>query len=587
MALEETMRNRCSLLSSRKSSVHHAPIEGLESRTLLSTYTVTNANDSGSGSLRQAILDANRRKGADTIRFAIGSGAKTISPRSALPGVMDTTTLDATTQPGYSGKPLIQLNGASAGKGAGLIVYGANSTVRGFAISKFNGNGIMLMKRTGYATGGITIANNYIGTNAAGSGAAGNAAHGVLVQCANNTIANNVVSGNGKAGVFLYTASSNRNRVIGNKIGTDAAGNKAVPNGTNGVHNQASHTNTIGGKTAAERNVISGNKQDGILLASHGAAGNRILGNYIGTNAAGTAKLGNGLYGVEISEPNNVVGGTEAGARNIISGNAKSGIALYKATATGNVVQGNYIGTDVTGKKDLGNLGRGVDFTTGAAKNIVGGTTAAARNVISGNDAGGVGVYNGSAFNQIQGNYIGVNVAGSGALGNGGAGVSVSNSGPNTIGGTTAGAGNVISANNQGIALAPGTGPVTIQGNKIGTSAAGTAKIGNATDGIFVGSSSAVIGGSTSAAGNIISGNNGDGIRIYKAARIKIERNWIGTDAAAGRDLGNNKSGIVIIGGSGNTIRYNTVSHNGAQGIYVMMGADNVITANSLLRNAL
>jgi titin len=360
-----------------------------------------------------------------------------------------------------------------------------------------------------------------------------------------------------------------------------------VPNVTNGVHNQASHTNTIGGLTAAERNVISGNKQDGILLASHGSAGNKILGNYIGTNAAGTTKIGNGLYGVEISEPNNIVGGTVAGARNVISGNAKSGVALYKATATGNVVQGNYIGTDITGTRDLGNVGRGVDFTTYAASNVLGGTTAAARNVISGNDAGGVGVYNGSAFNQIQGNYIGVNAAGSGKLGNGGTGVSVSNSGPNTIGGAAAGAGNVISANNQGIALASGTGPVTIQGNKIGTNAAGTADFGNATDGIFIGSGSAVIGGSTAAAGNVISGNDGDGIRIYNAAGAKIERNWIGTDTAGSRDLGNDKCGIVIIGGSSNTIRYNTVCYSGAQGIYVMMGSGNTIAGNSLLGNLL
>jgi parallel beta-helix repeat protein len=537
--------------------------------------------------LRQAILDSNKHAGADTIRFAIGSGARTITPRSALPGVMDTTTVDATSQPGYSGKPLIELNGTNVTGGPGLIVYGANSTIKGFVINRFGGNGIMLMKRTGYAEGGITVSNNYVGTNAAGAAASPNKAHGILVQCSNNTIANNVFSGNGKAGVFLYTAASNRNRVVGNFIGTNAAGTAAVPNVTNGVHNQASHTNTIGGLTAAERNVISGNKQDGILLASHGSAGNKILGNYIGTNAAGTTKIGNGLYGVEISEPNNIVGGTVAGARNVISGNAKSGVALYKATATGNVVQGNYIGTDITGTRDLGNAGRGVDFTTYAASNVLGGTTAAARNVISGNDAGGVGVYNGSAFNQIQGNYIGVNAAGSGKLGNGGTGVSVSNSGPNTIGGAAAGAGNVISANNQGIALASGTGPVTIQGNKIGTNAAGTADFGNATDGIFIGSGSAVIGGSTAAAGNVISGNDGDGIRIYNAAGAKIERNWIGTDTAGSRDLGNDKCGIVIIGGSSNTIRYNTVCYSGAQGIYVMMGSGNTIAGNSLLGNLL
>jgi titin len=586
MALANSMRDR-------RNRGSRAPVEELEDRLLLSTYTVTNTSDSGAGSLRQAILDANRHAGADAVVFKIGSGVKTISPRTPLPGVMDTTRLDATTQPGYAGKPLIQLNGSNASSGPGLIVYGANSIIRGFVINRFTGNGIMLMSRTGYASGGITIAGNYIGTNAAGTAAAPNTAHGILVQCANNTIGGttianrNIISGNGKAGVFLYTAASNRNLVVGNYIGTDVTGNIAVPNTTNGVHNQASHTNTIGGTTPGARNVISGNKQDGVLLASHGSAGNKVLGNYIGTNAAGSAKLGNGLYGVEVSEPNNVVGGAVAGSRNVISGNAKSGVVLYKATATGNMVQGNYIGTDATGTRDLGNTGRGVDFTTYAASNILGGTTPAACNLISGNDGGGVGVYNGSAFNLIQGNCIGLDAAGNRALGNGGTGVAISNSGPNTIGGAVAGAGNVISANTQGIALASGTGPVTIQGNKIGTNVAGTADLGNATDGIYVGSGSAVIGGSTSAAGNVISGNNGDGIRIYKASGAKIERNWIGTNILKTLDLGNGKSGIVIIGGSGNTIRYNTVANNADQGIYVMMGANNLITANALLANGL
>ena len=407
MAMGKHMRNRRDLRSRCSKVPSRVAIEGLETRTLLSTYTVTNVNDSGSGSLRQAILDSNKHSGADTIRFAIGSGAKTITPRSALPGVMDTTTVDATTQPGYSGKPLIELNGTNVISGPGLIVYGANSTIRGFVINRFGGNGIMLMGRTGYASGGITVEKNYVGTNAAGTSASANKAHGILVQCANNTIRSNVFSGNGKAGVFLYTAASNRNRVVGNFIGTNAAGTAAVPNVTNGVHNQASHTNTIGGLTAAERNVISGNKQDGILLASHGSAGNKILGNYIGTNAAGTAKIGNGMYGVEISEPNNVVGGTAAGARNVISGNTKSGVALFKATATGIVVQGNYIGTDVTGTRDLGNTGRGVDFTTYAASNTLGGTTAAARRKYARRPGGrpcgrpcrrGCGVWHGKGF---------------------------------------------------------------------------------------------------------------------------------------------------------------------------------------------
>src|SRR6185369_10235900 len=100
-----------------QSSCSRVFLEAMEGRVLMSTYTVTNANDTGSGSFRQAILDANNHGGADVINFKIGSGAKTITPKSKLPGLSGPTVVDATTQPGFSGKPLIELNGSSAGSG--------------------------------------------------------------------------------------------------------------------------------------------------------------------------------------------------------------------------------------------------------------------------------------------------------------------------------------------------------------------------------------------------------------------------------------------------------------------------------------
>jgi hypothetical protein len=105
-------------------------IESMESRMLLSTYLVTNTNDSGSGSLRQAILDANKSSNQDTIQFRIGSGQKTISPHSALPMISQPVTIDGTSQPGFSGKPLIELSGSSAGSGRdGLKIMSTNVTV--------------------------------------------------------------------------------------------------------------------------------------------------------------------------------------------------------------------------------------------------------------------------------------------------------------------------------------------------------------------------------------------------------------------------------------------------------------------------
>ena len=175
----------------------------------------------------------------------------------------------------------------------------------------------------------------------------------------------NVISGNGNAGVFFYTTAANHNTVIGNYVGTDATGAKAIGNANAGVQVNGGTDNTIGGTTAGARNVISGNKKDGVLMVTDGTQRNTVLGNYIGTNAAGNARLGNGWYGVEISQPNNLVGGTTSAARNVISANGYAGVVLYLTSSTANKVEGNYIGTDATGTKDLGNSGAAAyDITT-------------------------------------------------------------------------------------------------------------------------------------------------------------------------------------------------------------------------------
>ena len=392
----------------RQTRAATAVMEAMEGRTLLSTYYVTNTNNSGAGSLRQAIVDANKHSGADVIAFKIGSGAKTISPTSALPSVTGPTVIDATTQPGFAGKPLIELSGAKAGGAEGLKLTGGSSTVKGLIINRFANSGIMI-----YGKGGNKITGNFIGTDRAGSLAAGNKAHGVFVQAPDNVIGGttskdrNIISGNGKAGVYFYSSSAKNNKVQGNYVGTDVTGNKAVKN-LNGVQMSGAPYNTVGGTVSGARNVLSGNTHDGVLINSTGAKYNNVQGNYIGTNAAGTARLGNGWYGVEISQSYNVVGGTTAAHRNVISANGYAGVVMYLSSGTNNRVEGNYIGTDYTGRKDLGNKGAGVDITNGAKHNTVGGTTSAHRNIISGNDLSGVGIYNSSSYNKVLGNYIGL-----------------------------------------------------------------------------------------------------------------------------------------------------------------------------------
>jgi parallel beta-helix repeat protein len=228
---------------------------------------------------------------------------------------------------------------------------------------------------------------------------------------------------------------------VGNYLGTDASGTQDLGNDDAGVY-VAGPNNTVGGATAAERNVISGNESVGVHVAYSG--GNRILGNYVGTDKSGTKDLGNYDQGVFIgSAPNSTVGGTQAGTRNVISGNDDAGVLVYGAA--GNKVLGNYVGTDATGTKDLGNYNVGVEVTR-ASSTTIGGATAAERNIISGNDIHGVYLVDASG-NKVAGNYIGTDKNGTASLGNTEDGVHISIARDNVVGGATAGDRNLISGN--------------------------------------------------------------------------------------------------------------------------------------------
>jgi titin len=418
--MSKVRRNRSALTAAAAAA---APVvESMEERVLFNTYIVSNTYNSGSGSLRDAIYKANAHSGADTIQFKIGSGLKTIAPTSSLPAVTGATYIDGTTQGGYAGKPLIELRGNSGGGGNGLLLTGGSSTVKGLIINRFSSCGILIINH-----GGDTIKNCYLGTDSSGRYDYGNGAKGIVVQASNNTIGGtyssdrNVISGNG-CGIQLYTSAASYNKILGNYIGTDYTGTKAIPNSTDGIAIRSAAHNTIGGTTSGARNVISGNGTDGIVCNGSGANYNTILGNYIGTNASGTARLGNNNYGVEISEAHNTVGGTTAGSRNVISGNKYSGVVLWLASGSDNKVIGNYIGTDYSGKYDLGNYWRGVEITNGSSHNYVGGYSSAERNVMSGNESDGVRVYQGSD-NWIIGNYIGFGSDGYTSRGNTGDGI--------------------------------------------------------------------------------------------------------------------------------------------------------------------
>jgi parallel beta-helix repeat protein len=370
-------------------------IETLEARQLLATFLVTTTSDTGTGSLRDAINKANRTSAADVIQFKIGSGAKTITPGSVLPYVQYPVTIDATTQPGFAGKPLIELRGDKAGTSAnGLNIGAGNSTVRGLIINRFNKVGILLVRN-----GNNKIVGNWIGLTNTGSAAAGNKTKGIVIQSPNNAVGGtsttdrNVISGNTSLGIQLYTSAAQFNKILGNYIGINVAGTAAVPNTTSGIGIQGGIKNTIGGTTAGARNVISGNLQDGVVV-NNPSNDNIITGNYVGLNAAGSSAVGNGWYGIETSSARTLID------RNIVSGNKYSGVVLWLASSNASKVTNNFIGTDKDGKYAVANQWNGVDISSGSSNNLV------QNNLISGNWRSGVLSYQGSN-NTIDKNILG------------------------------------------------------------------------------------------------------------------------------------------------------------------------------------
>lgn len=516
------------------------------------TFTVTNTNDSGPGSFRQAILGSNGTPGLDTINFSIGGGPQTITPTSSLPTITDPVIIDATTQPGYAGSPIIELNGAGAGAGAnGLYITAGNSIVKGLVISRFQpiffgggGNGILL--ETG---GGNRIVGSFIGTNVAGTVAMGNGGDGILISnSAGNVIGDsdlfvpgNVISGNTN-GVRILGAS-NGNFIVKNFIGTNAAGTAAIGNTSSGVAIFAGSGNVIGGffvPNSFVRNWISGNGANGVVITGTAAA-TRVQGNYIGTDGDGTRALGNGANGVQISGTSgNMVGGTEDLAGNLISGNGANGVLIISG-ATGNLVQGNFIGSDRTGSAAIPNTLNGA-IVSAANGNAIGGTVPAARNVISGNGTNGVRIRSGASGNSAQGNFIGTDRNGTAPLGNTLEGVQINDSATgNTVGGTTPGERNVISGNrNNGVLITDtGTANNTVRGNFIGTEVTGALPLGNANRGLSIegGAAGSSIGGTTPGSGNTIAFNGSEGVWVQTGTGHAIRRNSLFANARLGIDL--------------------------------------------------
>ena len=320
------------------------------------TFTVTNTADSGPGSLRQAILDANGAAGADTIAFAIpGSdtgcqaGVCAINPISALPGITEAVTIDGFTQPGSSpntnpvGQGLnavlgIWLEGAT-NSFTGLLLDADNVIVRGLAIGPFD-HGLEATNHDG-----IKVIGCYIGTDPSGGGIAGNN-EGIYAHLATNLIIGgtdpadrNLISGNNSHGVFLDTCAGAV--VQGNLIGSDALGSSSVGNGDFGLEatSAVDADTTIGGPGAG--NLISGNINVGLRVAVGAGSAVTVQGNVIGTDVTEAAFLGNGAYGTILASKL-LFGGTGAGEGNHVAFNGFAGVTVPSGI-TGVTIRGNRI----------------------------------------------------------------------------------------------------------------------------------------------------------------------------------------------------------------------------------------------------
>ncbi len=564
-------------------------VELMEDRTLLSTFLVNNAGDSGPGSLRQAILDSNAATGAsNTIDFDIpGSGVQNIATLTPLPSITNPVLIDGTSQPSYRGTPRIELSGAQAG-GDGLLITAPNVDIRGLDVGGFSsGAGIHI---TGIGATGDWIEGDFLGTDPTGTkaepdeygveidgGAASNRV-GTNGNGVNDAGERNVISGNVFAGVWITGQGTDGNAVAGNFIGTDATGKVALGNGPS--PDFASTAVTLGGgiviqggasgnwigtdgrsvDDVGERNVIAGNKNDGVEIDGTGTDDNIVAGNFIGTDLTGANSLGTSFHRVFIlggSATNwigvNPEGGTALGDEgNVISGNGGMGVQIL--SSSNDVVAGDRIGTDVSGTIAVGDQqGIVIESSSGIT---IGGTVAAATDVISGNNASGIEIED-SSDNLVEGDLIGIDATGTKVLDNNGSGVVLEGeSAGNTIGGTATGARDVISGNKGPGVEIDSSSDNLVEGDLIGTDATGMIALGNTKSGVILdiangdsvsdASEGNTIGGTVAGAGDVISGNKGSGVEIDGSSDNLVEGNDIGTDATGTIAMGNALAGVNI-----------------------------------------
>ncbi len=459
------------------------------------------------------------------------------------------------------------------GNGIGVVVLNAGGNTVGGATAKA---GNVLSGNTGdgvqaVASGGATIENNLIGLAPDGVTALGNTGDGVEMKfsthiiVSNNLIAYNAngVSSTGSGGNQITGGTIHNNNLDGVLLsdgGNIVSSVVITDNNGNGIAVNNSANNTITGDTVTLNNL------DGVIITGASATGNLLTGNFIGTDATGTNGLANQNVGVRIVQASgNTLGGATAADRNVISGNFSDGVFLSNDPGA-NTIQGNYIGVAPNGTTSNGNLGDGVELLNSPSQVIT-------ANLIAYNDYGVYSVGSGSSqitggtilHNVADGVYLaddgntvsGVLITDNGGSGVGGYGVNINGGANNTITGDT------ITLNGGGGVLIAGVTATgnTVSGSNIGTDNIGAAGLGNTGDGVYLNGAP-----SNTVSGNVISGNTGNGVEVNGGGSEVINSNLIGvkpgtsinfalplTDSTA-NNLPNTGSGVYIHGNSSKNI---------------------------------
>lgn len=497
----------------------------------------------------------------------------------------------------------VQIDGGSynfiGGQGAST---GKALSGEGNLISGNSGDGISIKGKTAKTN---YVSGNVIGAEVKCVERLENKGNGVKIEDASGNMIGgpfererNVISGNQLNGVEIKGMSAENNKIWGNFIGVNATGKQDLGNGGDGVRIDGAPNNTVGGSTEAvgqpPGNVISANHQVGVHIKGPDAPNNKLHGNLIGTELAGKVVRENALGGVKVSgASNNTIGGGTPLLRNVISVKRWSfGVRLEAAIrieespfdvrieghATKNRVEGNYIGTDITGHWDIDDLrgGTGVHIIR-ASHNTIGGSVSVPGqppgNVVSGNSVGVT--IQASDNNHVQGNLIGTDCDGKNSIANGyGVGVGDGAS-DNVIGGTSSKFRNVISGNDSFGVVIQGPAPKNrVEGNYIGTKLNGIEGLSNDKAGVQITTAwTNTIGGNGPEARNLISGNDGPGVQIVSGGDNKVQGNFIGTKIDGTSPLGNSigisllsplgapPTNANLIGGTGsgegNTIAFN------------------------------